>query len=284
MKTITFQIHFILASILLGAATMHAQVLPKAEPPFKGKIGRTVKDSTPDFPKGVEAPKNAPNILLIMTDDVGFGASSTFGGPIQTPTFQQLADEGLRYNTFHTTALCSPTRAALITGRNHHSCASGVITEMATGYPGYNSVVPKSCGSVGEVLKENGYNTAWFGKAHNVPDWMSSQAGPFDLWPVCVEFQLTRRLGSETIHCNAVATDSSRTTRAVAEVRRSAAPVSPLSVRCDSDIGCRTPCSPRASVRGRSGSKTRSDPDTRAGWFRSAARRKHANGVLREWS
>jgi arylsulfatase len=165
------------------------EVLPKPEQPFHGKIGRTVKDSTPDFPKGVEAPKGAPNILLIMTDDVGFGASSTFGGPIQTPTFQRLADSGLRYNMYHTTALCSPTRAALITGRNHHSNASGVITEFATGFPGYNSLVPKSSGSVGEVLKENGYNTSWFGKMHNVPDWMSSQAGPFDLWPSGLGFE-----------------------------------------------------------------------------------------------
>jgi arylsulfatase A-like enzyme len=126
---------------------------------------------------------------LILTDDIGFGASSTFGGPIQTPNFQRLADSGLRYTMFHTTALCSPTRAALITGRNHHSVASGVITEMATGYPGYNSVVPKSAGSVGEVLRENGYNTSWFGKMHNVPDWMSSQAGPFDLWPSGLGFE-----------------------------------------------------------------------------------------------
>jgi len=164
-------------------------VLPKPQPAFQGKIGRTAKDSTPDFPKGVEAPKGAPNILLILTDDVGFGASSTFGGPIETPNFQRLADTGLRYNMFHTTALCSPTRAALITGRNHHSDASGVITEMATGYPGYNSLVPKSSGSVGEVLKENGYNASWFGKMHNVPDWMSSQAGPFDLWPSGLGFE-----------------------------------------------------------------------------------------------
>jgi arylsulfatase len=165
------------------------EVLPQPQPPFKGKIGRTVKDSTPDFPKDVEAPKGAPNILLIMTDDVGFGASSTFGGPIQTPTFQRLADSGLRYNMYHTTALCSPTRAALITGRNHHTNASGVITEFATGFPGYNSLVPKSSGSVGEVLRENGYNTSWFGKMHNVPDWMSSQAGPFDLWPSGLGFE-----------------------------------------------------------------------------------------------
>jgi arylsulfatase A-like enzyme len=189
MKTTCAQLRFVLLCILAGATSLYGQVLPKPEPPFKGKIGRTVKDSIPDFPKGVEAPKGAPNILLIMTDDVGFGASSTFGGPIQTPTLQRLANDGLRFNTFHTTALCSPTRAALITGRNHHSCASGAITEMATGYPGYNSLVPKSCGSVGEVLKENGYNTAWFGKMHNVPDWMSSQAGPFDLWPSGLGFE-----------------------------------------------------------------------------------------------
>jgi arylsulfatase len=176
-------------SLVTVAPALAQETLPPPEPPFKGKIGRTVKDSTPDFPKGVEAPKGAPNILLILTDDVGFGASSTFGGPVQTPTMQRLADAGLRYTTFHTTALCSPTRAALITGRNHHTNASGVITEMATGYPGYNSLVPKSSGTVGEVLRESGYNTAWFGKMHNVPDWMSSQAGPFDLWPSGLGFE-----------------------------------------------------------------------------------------------
>jgi arylsulfatase len=164
-------------------------VLPEAPPLFKGTIGRTVKDSKPDFPKGAEAPAGAPNVLLILTDDVGFGASSTFGGPIQTPNFQRIADTGLRFNRFHTTALCSPTRAALITGRNHHSVASGNITEFATGYPGYNSLVPKSAGSVGAVLKDNGYNTSWFGKMHNVPDWMSSIAGPFDLWPTGLGFE-----------------------------------------------------------------------------------------------
>ena len=163
-------------------------VLPQPEQPFKGKIGRTAADSTPDFPKGIEAPKGAPNVLLIMTDDVGWGASSTFGGPIPTPTYDKLAKSGLRYNQFHTTALCSPTRAALITGRNHHTCATGVITEMATGYPGYNSLMSKSCGTIGEILRGNGYNTSWFGKNHNVPDWQSSQAGPFDLWPTSLGF------------------------------------------------------------------------------------------------
>jgi arylsulfatase len=165
------------------------EILPRPEAPFKGHIGRTVKDSTPDFPQAIEAPKGAPNVLLILTDDVGFGASSTFGGPIDTPNFQRLADSGLRYNMFHTTALCSPSRAALITGRNHHSVASGSITEMATGYPGYNSLVSRATGCVAQVLKDNGYNTSWYGKMHNVPDWMSSQAGPFDLWPSGLGFE-----------------------------------------------------------------------------------------------
>ena len=180
---------FGLVLVTIGSGASAQVILPKPETPFQGKIGRTVKDSTPDFPKGVEAPKGAPNVLLILTDDVGFGASSPFGGPIEMPNLQRLAESGLRYNTFHTTALCSPTRSALITGRNHHSNASGVITEMATGYPGYNSLISKSSGSVGEGLRENGYNTAWFGKMHNVPDWMSSQAGPFDLWPSGLGFE-----------------------------------------------------------------------------------------------
>jgi arylsulfatase A-like enzyme len=179
-----------LTLIAFIATPLAAQdTLPRPDPPFKGKIDRTVKGSVPDFPKAVEAPKGAPNVLLILTDDVGFGASSTFGGPIQTPTMDRLADSGLRYNQFHTTALCSPSRAALITGRNHHSVASGNITEFATGYPGYNSLVSRSTGSVGEVLKYTGYNTSWFGKMHNVPDWMSSRAGPFDLWPTGLGFE-----------------------------------------------------------------------------------------------
>src|SRR6266581_4681083 len=180
-------------SFALGAAfalpAMAQEVLPHPEQPFKGKIGRTAAESTPDFPKGIAAPKGAPNVLLIMTDDVGWGSSSTFGGPIPTPTYDRLAQSGLRYNTFHTTALCSPTRAALISGRNHHTASTGVITEMATGYPGYNSLMSKSCGTIGEILRGNGYNTAWFGKNHNVPDWQSSQAGPFDLWPTSLGFE-----------------------------------------------------------------------------------------------
>ncbi len=157
-------------------------VLPYPAPPFGGVIGRTMADSKSDFPQPVPAPKGAPNILLVMTDDGGFGASSTFGDAIPTPTFDKLAARGLKYNRFHTTALCSPTRAALISGRNHHNAHTGIIMERSLGFPGYDSVMPKSCGTVAEVLKQNGYNTAWFGKNHNVPGWQSSAAGPFDLW------------------------------------------------------------------------------------------------------
>src|SRR5882724_6311574 len=146
-------------------------VLPILPHAFAGTVDTNGSQSKPDFPIEISAPKGAPNVLLIMTDDVGFGASSTFGGPIQTPTFDALAANGLRYNEFHTTALCSPTRAALISGRNHHNVASGNITEFATGFDGYNSLVPKTCASIGEILKDNGWNTGWWGKAHNVPDW-----------------------------------------------------------------------------------------------------------------
>ncbi|MHC2797442.1 arylsulfatase A-like enzyme [Mesorhizobium jarvisii] len=185
-KLVTLTTFAALALIWSAAAK---DVLPQPQQAFQGKIGRTAKDSVPDFPKGVEAPKGAPNVLLILTDDVGFGASSTFGGPIPTPSFDRLAAEGLRYNDFNTTALCSPSRAALITGRNHHSCATGIVMEMATGYPGYNSLMPKSCATIARVLEGNGYSTAWFGKNHNVPDWQTSQAGPFDLWPTGLGFQ-----------------------------------------------------------------------------------------------
>jgi len=164
-------------------------VLPRPEQTFKGHIGRTVEESAKDFPREVKAPKGAPNILLILTDDVGFGASSTFGGPVPTATMDRLANEGLRYTEFHTTALCSPTRAALLTGRNHHSAATGIIMEGGTGFPGYNTLMPKSVGTFAEVLKQNGYNTAWYGKNHNVPDWHNSQAGPFDLWPTGLGFE-----------------------------------------------------------------------------------------------
>ena len=182
------------SSVLLNGASAQTnakspEVLPQPEAPFKGKVGRLVKDSTPDFPKGVEAPKGAPNILLILTDDTGFGASSTFGGPIPTPALDRVAQRGLRYNNFHTTALCSPTRAALLTGRNHHSVGFGNISEFATGYPGYNSILPKSAGTIANILVGNGYNTSWLGKNHLIPDWLESPDGPFDQWPGGLGFE-----------------------------------------------------------------------------------------------
>ncbi|HKE83650.1 MAG TPA: arylsulfatase [Vicinamibacterales bacterium] len=158
-------------------------ILPRPDFHFSGSVGRTYLDSDPaQFPQPVEAPKNAPNILLILLDDAGFGQFSTFGGGIPSPTMDRLAQEGLRFNRFHTTALCSPTRAALITGRNHHSTSFAGITEVATGYDGYCCVLPKECGTIGEVLRQNGYMTAWIGKNHNTPVWETSAAGPFDRW------------------------------------------------------------------------------------------------------
>ena len=152
-------------------------VLPFPDPVFKGKIGRTTANSKPDFPQPIQPPAGAPNILLIMTDDVGFGASSAFGGPIPTPTLEALAAKGIKYNEFNTTALCSPTRAALLTGRDQHKAHQGIIMERSLGYPGYDSLMPKSTGTIAEILRGNGYSTAWFGKNHNVPGWQSSAAG-----------------------------------------------------------------------------------------------------------
>jgi arylsulfatase A-like enzyme len=158
-------------------------VLPRADFHFTGNVGRTYKDSDPgQFPQPVQAPKGAPNIVLILIDDAGFGQFSTFGGGVPSPTMDKLAAEGLRFNRFHTTALCSPTRAALLTGRNHHSVASGVIQEAATGYDGYTGIIPRSAGTIAEVLRQNGYMTAWIGKNHNTPTWEASAAGPFDHW------------------------------------------------------------------------------------------------------
>ncbi len=145
--------------------------------------------STPWWQPRVVPPAGAPNILLVITDDVGFGAPSTFGGVIPTPALDRIAAEGLRYTNFHTTALCSPTRAALITGRNHHSVGFGVISEYATGFPGYNSVIAKDTTTAGRILREHGYRTSWFGKSHNTPSYEASQAGPFTRWPNGMGFE-----------------------------------------------------------------------------------------------
>jgi len=162
-------------------------------PPVPGKFGGVIKEgageSTPWWPPRVVPPKGAPNVLLIMTDDQGYGVSGTFGGVIPTPAMDRVAKAGLRYRQFHSTALCSPTRAALITGRNHHSVGFGVIGEMSTGYPGYDSIIGPESATVGEVLKENGYATSWFGKNHNTPTYQYSSAGPFDQWPVGMGFE-----------------------------------------------------------------------------------------------
>jgi len=164
-------------------------VLPYPAEPFPGVIGKTESRSKQAFPKDIKAPGNAPNVLLIMTDDVGFSASSTFGGPVPTPNLDKLASNGLIYNRFHSTSMCSPTRAALMTGRNAHMVGSGLVTNMATGFPGYNAEIPKSAATIGRIFTGNGFNTAFFGKHHNVPSWQCSAAGPFDLWPTGLGFE-----------------------------------------------------------------------------------------------
>ena len=163
--------------------TISGKQLPPPDPQFGGVIKDVAKDSKPYWPPTVVPPKGAPNILLIMTDDQGYGVYSTFGGVIPTPAMDRIAKAGLRYTQFHSTALCSPTRAAIISGRNHHSMGFGVISEMATGYPGYDSVITKDKATVGRILSDNGYATSWFGKNHNTPTYQYSLAGPYDQWP-----------------------------------------------------------------------------------------------------
>jgi arylsulfatase len=165
-----------------GGAALSA-ILPPPDAPFDGVIGRTYKDSNPSKIPVVKAPAGAPNVLIILIDDCGFGQWGTFGGQIPTPNLEKLAKNGLRYTRFHTTALCSPTRAALLTGRNHHSAATGCITELGSSFPGYTGQVPKSCAMVSEIVRQNGYSTAFFGKNHNIADWETSVSGPFDRWP-----------------------------------------------------------------------------------------------------
>ncbi len=200
MKNIAKNIAVICLSLIGLAAVIAAEptssekmfdrtVLPI--PPYQkvGKLAPTIKDSDPiQWPVEVSAPKGAPNVLLIMTDDVGFGATELFGGAVPTPTYDRLAKAGLKYNNFFTTAVCSCSRAALITGRNHHVGSTGIIMEFSTPYPGYHSLMSKGVGTIGEILKDNGYATSWFGKNHNVPDWETTPAGPFTLWPTALGF------------------------------------------------------------------------------------------------
>jgi arylsulfatase A-like enzyme len=160
-------------------------VLPIPDQPYEGELPLDAKDPEATFPpiEPLRPPEGAPNVLIVLIDDAGFGSSSAFGGPCQTPTAEKLAGEGLRFNRFHTTALCSPTRAALLSGRNHHTVGMGGITEIATSAPGYNSIRPNTCAPLAETLKLNGYSTAQFGKCHEVPVWETSPLGPFDSWP-----------------------------------------------------------------------------------------------------
>ena len=160
-------------------------ILPIHDRQDVGVTTYDAKDPATSFPpiEPLRPPEGAPNVLVILLDDAGFGSSSAFGGPCQTPTFERLAEQGLKYNRFHTTALCSPTRQALLTGRNHHAVGMGGITEIATSAPGYNSIRPKAAAPLAETLKLNGYSTAQFGKCHEVPVWETSPMGPFDGWP-----------------------------------------------------------------------------------------------------
>ena len=172
-----------------ATTTIPGNQLPAPNPPFGGTITHDALSSTPWWAPRIMPPKDAPNILLIITDDAGFAVPSTFGGVIPTPTMDKLAAEGLSYTQIHSTALCSPTRAALITGRNHHSAGFGVISEQSTGFPGYNSIIAEDKATIGRILLDNGYNTAWFGKDHNTPAFEASQSGPFDQWPTGMGFE-----------------------------------------------------------------------------------------------
>ena len=172
-----------------ATTTIDGRYLPPPPQKFEGEINLNAAQSRPAWPARVVPPKGAPNILLIMTDDVGFAAPSTFGGVIPTPSLDRIAANGLSYTNFHSTALCSPTRAALITGRNHHSVGFGVVSEAASGYPGYDSVISKNSSTIGRILLENGFRTSWFGKDHNTPTYQASQAGPFNQWPTGMGFE-----------------------------------------------------------------------------------------------
>src|SRR3954447_21434666 len=171
--------------MVAGSANRGVLPIPDAHQPYPGLITYDAKDPATSFApiRQTRPPAGAPNVLVVLLDDVGFAASSAFGGAIDTPTADRLAAGGLRYNRFHTTALCAPTRQALLTGRNHHSVGMGGITELATSAPGYNSVLPKNKAPIAQVLKLNGYATAQFGKCHEVPVWQTSPLGPFDAWP-----------------------------------------------------------------------------------------------------
>ncbi|MBT8469352.1 MAG: sulfatase-like hydrolase/transferase [Myxococcales bacterium] len=192
-KGIVFRNLYVIATLVLASAACASQQpngnsLPIPLSPFEGTIGKTYEESEADWPRPPSAPDDAPNVIVILLDDVGFGQPSTFGGLIPTPHLDELASEGIRYNHFHTTAICGPSRAALLTGRNHHDSANGFLMEWATGFPNYSTMLPKDTATIGEVLRGNGYTTWWYGKNHNTPDWETTVAGPFDRWPTGMGF------------------------------------------------------------------------------------------------
>jgi arylsulfatase A-like enzyme len=171
-----------------GFAQVDRTVLPVPTPAFDGTMGETLPESRPGTAQRVRAPQGAPNVLLFMSDDVGFAMASTFGGPVPTPNFDRLAASGQRYNRFHTTGICSPSRAALLTGRNHHNAGVGWLSDIASPYPGYGGRILPETATIAQVLRHNGYSTAMFGKHHNVPGDERSEAGPFDAWPTGIGF------------------------------------------------------------------------------------------------
>ncbi len=188
-----------ISAIVAANAEWDRTVLPRPAQPFEGITKPTLEGSKAAFTHPVKAPPDAPNILLVLIDDAGFGNPSTFGGPVATPTFDNLAVEGLRYNRFHVTALCSPTRAALLSGRNHHAVGFGSISELMGGWPGYSTNWPTSAASIAQILQLNGYNTAAIGKWHLTPDAQQGPAGPFDRWPNALGFDyFWGFLGGET--------------------------------------------------------------------------------------
>ena len=172
-----------------ATTTIPGKQLPAPAPEFGGTIKQDALNSETWWPPRIVPPEEAPNILLIITDDAGFAVPSTTGGVIPTPAMDRVAENGLLYNNIHSTALCSPTRAALITGRNHHSVGFGVIAEQATGFPGYDSIIPQEKATIGRILLDNGYATSWFGKDHNTPAYAASKVGPFDQWPTGMGFE-----------------------------------------------------------------------------------------------
>ena len=171
------------------ATTISGAQLPAPAPKFGGVIKNDAMQPKRWWAPRVAPPQGAPNVLLIITDDSGFGVPGTFGEFIPTPAMDRIANEGLRYNRVFSTALCSPTRAALITRRDHHSAGFGVISEQSTGFPGYNSIIGKDKATIGRILLDNGYATSWFGKDHNVRAFAASQVEPFDQWPTGMGFQ-----------------------------------------------------------------------------------------------